>query len=248
MRTIHIDDVATLYHGDALTRLRELPDESVDAVITDPPYLSGGLHMGARQADPADKYQTSGTKKSYPAMLGDNKDQRSFVTWSALWLTECWRIARPGARLLVFTDWRQLPATTDAVQAAGWLWRGLVVWHKPSARPMLGEFRRDAEFLAHGVKMKPRSTNRMCLPGVLRHAVNAADKAHLTGKPVALMRDLLEVVPAGGTVLDPFTGGGSTGVACLETDRRFIGVELSREYLEIAAMRLKAVYETGRKP
>ena len=87
METIHIDEAATLYHSDALTRLRELPDESVDAVVTDPPYSSGGMHMGARQADPSTKYQQTGTKKSYPAMLGDNKDQRAFVTWASLWLT-----------------------------------------------------------------------------------------------------------------------------------------------------------------
>ena len=62
----------------------------------------------------------------------------SFVSamWATLWLSECWRLAKPGAPALVFSDWRQLPAMTDAVQAAGFEWRGIVVWHKPNARPM----------------------------------------------------------------------------------------------------------------
>lgn len=114
----------TLFHGDALRVLTTLTDASVDAVLTDPPYSSGGQSMSARQADPAQKYQQSGTKRQYPPMLGDNKDQRSWTLWSTLWLSECWRIAQDGAPLMVFTDWRQLPALTDAVQAAGWAWRG----------------------------------------------------------------------------------------------------------------------------
>lgn len=242
-----ISDVATIIQGDALTVLRELPGESVDAVVTDPPYSSGGMTLTAKQADPATKYQTSGTKRSYPAMLGDNKDQRSFTTWATLWLTECWRMARDGAPLLVFTDWRQLPSTTDAVQAAGWLWRGLVVWHKPSARPLLGEFRRDAEFLVYAVKRKANPATRNCLPGVLRHGVNPAEKVHLTGKPVALLRDLLAVTQPGGLVLDPFTGGGTTGMACMETGRRFLGVELSPEYHRIAADRIAAAHVQDRQ-
>lgn len=55
-------DCISLYHGDALRVLTTLPAASVDAVLTDPPYSSGGVTMGARQADPAKKYQSSGTK------------------------------------------------------------------------------------------------------------------------------------------------------------------------------------------
>ncbi len=81
-------------------------------------------------------------------MLGDLKDQRSFVMWASLWLGECWRLARAGASCLVFSDWRQLPALTDAIQAAGWAWKGIIVWHKPNARPSLGSFRHDVHVLA----------------------------------------------------------------------------------------------------
>lgn len=154
-------------------------------------------------------------------------------------MTECWRVARDGAPLLVFSDWRQLPSTTDAVQAAGWLWRGVVVWHKPSARPMLGEFRRDAEFVVYGIKRKAAPATRACMPGVYRHGVVPGDKVHLTGKPEPLLRDLLAVTRTDALVLDPFTGGGSTGVACMETGRRFLGVELSPEYHRIAADRVR---------
>ena len=233
-----IFDNGVLFQGDALAVLRELPDVSVDAVLTDPPYSSGGLHAGARRKEPAAKYQSTGTKRIYPPMLGDLKDQRSFTMWATLWLSECWRLAKPGAPCLVFSDWRQLPAMTDAIQAAGFEWRGIVVWHKPNARPMLGWFRRDTEFVAYAVKSPAKTFTRRCFPGVFAHRVNAAAKVHLTSKPVALLVDLLQVTPEGGTILDPFMGGGTTAVSCMETGRRFIGVELSREYYELAAGRI----------
>ncbi len=232
-------DNGILYCGDALAVLRDMPGESVDAVLTDPPYSSGGLYASARRADPVTKYQTSDTARTYPPMLGDLKDQRSFVMWAALWLGECHRLARPGARCLVFSDWRQLPAMTDALQAGGWEWRGIVVWHKPSARPMVGEFRRDVEFVLHGIKRPIRQTSRSCLPGVFRHAVIPAHKVHLTSKPVPLVTELLGVTPNDAVVLDPFMGGGTTALACMATGRRFVGVELSEQYFDLAEARIR---------
>lgn len=96
-------DGVSLYRGDALAVLSMLHNDTVDAVLTDPPYSSGGVTLGARQADPAQKYQSSGTKRQYPPMLGDSKDQHSWIMWCTLWLGECWRIAREGAPLMVFT-------------------------------------------------------------------------------------------------------------------------------------------------
>ena len=98
-------DNVTLYQGDALAILTTLKSGSVDAVLTDPPYSSGGVSLSTRQADPAQKYQLSGVKRRYPPMLGDAKDQHSWAMWCTLWLGECWRIARDGVPLMVFTDW-----------------------------------------------------------------------------------------------------------------------------------------------
>ncbi len=236
----------TLFQGDSLGVLTTLPAASVDAMLTDPPYSSGGVTLGARQADPAQKYQRSGTRRRYPPMLGDAKDQRSWTMWCTLWLAECWRIAREGAPLMVFTDWRQLPALTDAVQGAGWSWRGIVAWDKRSARPQLGRFRQQCEYVIFASRGRFNAPSRACLPGVYSYPVNAAQKVHLTSKPVALITDLLAVTAADATVLDPFMGGGSVGEACLATGRGYIGCELSPEYFEISRERLeKFLIERG---
>lgn len=203
MDCLKLDENVVIYQGEALSVLQKLTPDSVDAVITDPPYSTGGISLASKQQDPAKKYQNSGTKKTYPAMLGDGRDQRSFTYWATLWLSECRRVARDGSPCLVFTDWRQLPSLTDAIQAAGWLWRGVVVWQKPSARPMIGEFRREAEFLVYGSKGKPHTHTRHCFPGVFKYAVNSAAKMHITGKPLALLQDLMGIVRRAAPSLTP---------------------------------------------
>ena len=234
------DSAVTLYHGDAWQILRDLPADYVDAVITDPPYSTGAATLAGKQAPPADKYQRTGTKKQYPEMVGDGKDQRSFLAWATMWLTEAWRVAKDGAPILIFTDWRQLPTVTDALQASGFFWRGIVVWNKRCGRPMIGEFKRDCEFIVYGSKGRYKPTTRRCLPGVYDHAVNPAKKLHVTGKPLALLKELMEIVPECGTVLDPFVGGGTTARAAKETGRKCIAVERSPEYADIAAKSIKS--------
>ena len=172
-------------------------------------------------------------------MLGDAKDQRSWTMWCTLWLSECWRVARDGAPLMVFTDWRQLPALTDAVQAAGWSWRGIVAWDKKNARPMLGRFRQQCEYVLFASKGRFAAHTRNCLPGVFTYGINALQKVHLTSKPVELIMDLLAVTGLQASVLDPFMGGGSVGEACIRTGRQYIGIELSEEYFAISSDRLK---------
>jgi site-specific DNA-methyltransferase (adenine-specific) len=226
-----------LHQGDALAILETLPTGSVDAVLTDPPYSSGGNTLATIQQEPAAKYQTTGTKKQYPPMLGDNKDQRSFLAWAILWLAQCWRITKDGGPIMLFTDWRQLPTMTDAMQGAGWLWLGIMPWNKRSCRPYPGRFRAQCEYVLFGSKGRFRSPTRACLPGLFDWPVIPQQKAHITGKPVGLIKDLLAITADGAIILDPFIGGGSTAIAALEMGRSCIGIELSPEYAKIAAER-----------
>lgn len=228
----------TIYQGDALHILQALPNNSIDAVITDPPYSSGGVTLAAKQCSPANKYQQAGTKKVHPPMLGDSKDQRSFTMWATLWLSECLRIAKDGSPLLVFTDWRQLPSMTDAIQAAGWAWLGIVPWNKRTSRPQMGKFRQQCEYILFGSKGRFIPATRTCLPGLYDYPVIPSQKVHLTSKPLPLLEDLLAITPDGATILDPFLGGGTTAVAAMQTDRKCIGIELSKEYAEIAIERV----------
>lgn len=241
MKPYYSTDDATLYHGDALAVLRELPNASVDALITDPPYSSGGMVRGDRaQTDVKAKYSGSyGKQPDHAEFTGDSRDQRGYAYWCALWLGECLRVVRPGGLALLFTDWRQLPATTDALQSGGFIWRGLVPWYKPSSRPMPGGFSSSCEYVVWGSAgpMERDYQHGVYLPGFFQ-AGPPREREHLTQKPLEVMRKLVQIVPRGGVVLDPFAGSGTTGVASLIEGRQFVGVEMLEHYADVAARRL----------
>lgn len=74
------------------------------------------------------------------------------------------------APVCMFIDWRQLPAATDALQWAGWIWRGTAVWDKGNSRPQKGRFRQQAEYIVWGSNGDmPISRPVPCLPGVFKY-------------------------------------------------------------------------------
>jgi site-specific DNA-methyltransferase (adenine-specific) len=232
----------TLHRGDALSVLSRLPDESVDAVITDPPYNSGGRTSSERTTRTARaKYTSADAGHDLSDFPGENRDQRSYGYWLTLLLTESLRATVESGSALIFTDWRQLPTTTDAIQAAGWTWRGIASWHKPVCRPQKGRLKQSCEYIVWGTK-GPVDANRnpVYLPGLYTASQPRKGRVHITQKPVEVMRELVKICPPEGTVLDFCAGSGSTGVAALLEGRKFIGIELSKHYADIAARRLEA--------
>ena len=243
------DEFVTLYHGEALSVLASLPDASADVLLTDPPYSSGGMFRSDRAADPADKYRgwsqnPDGSSRqptaSYGSFGGDCRDQWTWIRWCAAWGTETLRVVRPSGVAFQFTDWRQLPATTDAMQFAGWTWQGVVVWDKGVGRPMAGRFRNHLEYVvwasngAHKGSPGEYPSALLAVP-----TVHSGEREHVTQKPTALLKSLLSVVPGETmTVLDPFAGSGSTLVAARELGHSVVGIELDERYCEIAAKRL----------
>lgn len=236
----------TIHKGDALTVLPTL-DDPVDAVICDPPYNSGGRTMTERTTRTArQKYLSEGGRHhghDLGDFTGENRDQRSYLAWLSLVLAHCHRLTRPGGAALVFSDWRQLPTTTDALQAAGYTWRGIAVWHKPTARPQPGRLKQDCEFIVWGSNgaMTP-GNNPIYLPGHFAGSQpRGKQRRHITQKPIEVMQQLVRIVPEGGTVLDPFTGSATTGAAALTEGRAFVGIEHSAQYAQTARERLTAL-------
>jgi site-specific DNA-methyltransferase (adenine-specific) len=239
MREYYADDTSTVYHGDSLDLLRQLPGASVAALVTDPPYSSGGQYRGDRMQATGSKY--SGAEVFTTAdFAGDNRDQRSFLTWMGLWLTESLRVVAPGGFCLLFTDWRQLPTMTDALQVGGWVWRGIVPWVKPWSRPAFKQrsYLNQCEYVIWGTVGSSVQDETVPLPGFY-HAASPREREHQTQKPLDVMRSLVRVAPVGGVVLDPFAGGGTTGVAAVLEGRQFIGVEITEHYAALTAQRLR---------
>lgn len=237
-----------LIQGDCLQILKQISDGSADIVLADPPYCSGGMTITERKKSTAEKYQRSDTQNKYFAYQGDSRDQRSALLWGALWLSECWRIAKDGGHALIFCDWRQIANTVDMLQAGGFVYRGIVVWDKGNnTRPQANRFKAQAEFVIWGTKGDaPNSTptpNSKYLAGVYQYsAPPSQQREHANQKPVELLEKLMEIHD-GGVVIDPFMGSGSTGVACVNTGRDFIGIELDPGYFETAQRRIQEAQE-----
>lgn len=238
-----------LLNGDCLERMTEIPDDSVDMVLTDPPYSSGGLFAGDRKLSTYIKYTDpdyNGAAR-FQNFSGDNMDQRSFTEFSRMVLSKCRQKAKQESVCAVFVDWRNLPALTDALQAAGWIWRGIVVWDKGNCRPIPNRFRNDCEYIVWGTN-GPRkieyNDSVFVGPGCYHiKSVSTSKKHHQTEKPVELLEKLLAICPTKGIVFDPFMGSGSTGVAAINTGRRFIGIELDPGYFFTAQRRIAEAQE-----
>ncbi|WP_306357430.1 MULTISPECIES: site-specific DNA-methyltransferase [unclassified Nocardia] len=239
------DDRASLYRGEALAVLADLPDACADAIITDPPYSSGGFTRSDRTMDVHTKYVQSeqihrGTGGgALAAFAGDNRDQRGYAYWCQLWISECLRLAKPGGVLAMFCDWRQLPVTTDAMQAGGFVWRGIVPWHKPNGRRVQGRFANNCEYVVWGTAgPRPLDTLPNAYDGFFQISA-PREREHITQKPVEVMRELVKIAPRDGLVLDPFMGSGTTGVAAILEGRRFIGIEFVAHFADIAQRRIR---------
>ena len=229
--------------------LRGMPSCSVDMLLADPPYCSGAAVRTDRNRSARDKYRSRAAcmLDDFP---GDQRDERSFLLWSHLWMSEAWRALRPGCSAIVFSDWRQLPNTADAMQVAGFVWQGVVTWHKPiNVRPQPNSFRSECEyalwFSKGPIDRTPSASAKYLLGFYEVAAPHGSARLHITEKPVALLRDLMAIAPDGGTVLDPFMGSGSTGVACAETGRSFVGIEMTEHYYDVARARIAEAYARG---
>ena len=237
-----------IIHGDLLQILPQLPDNLLGGIITDPPYASGAADQNAKQKSTASKYSSVKNGNPLPDFEGDSKDQRSWTHWMTEWLTEARRVCKPGAPICMFIDWRQLPAMTDALQWAGWVWRGILVWDKTNSRPQRGRFRQQAEFVVWGSNgHMPLDRKAPVLPGVFRQSMPAhAKRIHQTEKPLEVMQEMVKIVEPGGIILDPFAGAGTTVLAAKLEGYPALGIELSRHYAKVSAERLTEAGESER--
>lgn len=235
MKAYFQDDWITIFHADCLDVLPGL--DGVGAVVTDPPYSSGGAFRGDRVRKTSEKYVNTGTLAYRPEFAGDHRDQRGFLVWCTLWLNACRLASEPGAVLCSFIDWRQLPTLTDAVQCGGWTWRNLGTWWKPGIRMMHGAFSSSAEYLVYGTNGPADYEQAGTAQNVFRCAP-VAEKEHIAEKPEPVLRWALSVVKPGAVILDPFMGIGTTLRAAKDLGHRAIGIEVDERYCEAAAKRM----------
>ena len=232
--------------GNSLKILESIPDASIDAVVTDPPYASLADSLAADRRDSVTMY-SSARRRNFPNLAGCGISPVYFGRWLEQWMRECFRALKPGGLFFCFMDWRGLAVVCEEAAIVGFKQDGIFVWHKPNGRPQQGKHRQACEYVFLSKKpgdvVKPR--REVCGRGFLSTSiVPEKDRFHLTQKPDALMEELMTVLPEKAVVLDPFAGSGSTVVACERTGRIGIGIEVLPEYAEIAERRLAECRES----
>lgn len=211
----------TLTQGNSLRLLPQLADTSIDLILTDPPY---GIQYRSRRGE---------------AIAGD---KRPFI-W---WLYDAYRVLKDTGCLLCFTRWDVLDAWKTAIQYAGFTVRSCIVWDKA----LHGMGNTKAAFAPRHEMILLADKGGFCFPGkrpvdlIQEKKVPSAHMIHPTEKPSALLMQLIEAVTRpGDLVLDPFAGSGSTLEACIRTGRAYIGMELMKEYIDRARIRIRRVKE-----
>ena len=216
-----------LEYGDCLEVLKSIPDGSVDLVVTDPPYrcISGG-RAGKRN-------QPSGILTKNDGKLFDHNDISAEE-----WFPEVYRVLKDNSHCYVMTNLLNLAHFMSVAQAAGFKIHNLLVWKKNNATPNKW-YMKNCEFTLFLYKGKAKFIHDCGSKQVHEFKNITGSKNHPTEKPVELMEFyILNSSDRGDVVLDPFMGCGSTGVACVNTGRQFIGIELDPVYFEIADKRI----------
>lgn len=230
----YADEHVTLWHGDCIEVMDGMNDTTVDVVLTDPPYSSGGRRENARSI----RKSMTRAVEDEDWIRGDAMSTGGFIYLLRLAGMQWRRILKPGGHALAFIDWRMADALGAALETADLRRHPTLVWNKDRIG-MGAIFRNQHEFIIHATVGSPATPQRRDVPNVLTYPpVRNGD--HPTEKPGALLHTLLSVVtPPGGVVLDPFAGSGSTLLAARELGCQSIGVDADERYCEVIAKRLQ---------
>lgn len=213
-----------IIHGDALDVLPRLRGRGFAAVVTDPPYCSGGMQQAGR-VKPKDEGRYNPRRERW--ILGDQMSTEVYREWLRAALRGALDACADGAQAFVFTDWRMWPVVQYAGEAGGWTTAQMVVWDKANCG--MGYFwMNQHELVWCGFKHRRRHPRRG--QGNVFRCRKPAGQAHPNAKPVELAEFLLSAVAVAGGVLDPFMGGGSVGVAARLAGRDFVGIEVDAEW------------------
>lgn len=237
-----------LFKGDCLEILPLLPRDSIDMIFADPPYFlsNGGITCHAGK-------MVSVNKGEWDKSNGIDENHSFNLTW----LTECQSVLSSSGAIWVSGTSHIIYSVGFAMQQLGFKILNDVVWYKPNASPNLScrYFTHSTETIIWAAKNKKskhkfnydlmkQMSNGKQMRNVWEFSPPQKSEKnygkHPTQKPVKLLeRIILASTNEGDTILDPFNGSGTTGIAALKLGRKYVGIEISDEYLELTTKRIE---------
>lgn len=251
------DNNFVLYLDDSIEFMKKLPAGSIDVIFADPPYnLSNGgftVHAGKR---------VSVNKGDWDKSKGVDEDLEFHIRW----IKECYRVLKPNGTIWVSGTYHSIYQCGYALQLLGYKILNDITWFKPNASPNLsgryftashetllwarkdpkGKHTFNYQDMKNGkwhegdfIKKDGKQMRSVWAIGTPKPEEKKFGK-HPTQKPMALLERIIQAsTKKGDLILDPFTGSSTTGLAAAKHGRKFVGIDLDKEYLDLSAKRYK---------
>ncbi len=233
----------TLRKGNCLELLKEIPENSIDLVLTDPPYNLANF-MDNRATNLA---------AMRPNFFGSaGWDEFTASEWEEamdLLFKELHRVLKPRGAAVIFMSFMRMETLIRLSEKNMFYYKTIGAWHKknPMPRNMNLQFVNSVEGWLYLINLESKSTkksttfnnNGECLHDFIESSLTPKSECkygrHPTQKPISVFKHFIEVLTnPGDTVLDPFMGSGTAAIAAMATGRNSIGIELSDAYFELA--------------
>lgn len=208
------------------------------AMLTDPPYCSGGFQEAGRASGSIGARQVKKGKAHAGGIANDKLSTRGYLAL----LKGVFGLA-PVEMAYVFTDWRMWTNLYDVAESSGFGVRSMIVWDK--GHPGMGRgWRMQHELVLFGAKV-PVAFSPAAAQGNVISSSRTGNLLHPTQKPVDLLAKILAVTSMAATVYDPFTGSGSTFIACQMEGRACYGLELAPAFVDVTVRRWQEFTQQG---
>jgi DNA modification methylase len=230
-----IEEIINKIHcADCLEFMKDIPDKSVDLVIADTPY----------NISKKNNFATMERYNQYKGMDFGEWDKGFNQT---AWLGVVFKKMKNPSSILIFNSWQNLKLISDELERLGLSTKRVLIIRKTNPMPVNRDrlFTNSFEFCLWATKEKGWTFNREghFETGFFECKNNGITK-HPTEKNIDVIKRLVKILSnKDDLVLDPFLGSGTTAVACKSLGRRYIGIEISPEYCDIAHKRVNATPE-----
>ena len=213
-----------LYNSDCLEIMKDIPDNSIDMVLCDPPY---GI-----------SFRSGRRKNKYENIKNDNN-----LLFLNKYFEECFRIMKENTAIYCFCSWQNINIFKEEFEKFFKI-KNILIWVKNNhgSGDLKASYAPRYEMILYGNKGR-RIFEKNRYEDVLFFN-KTKNELHPTQKPTDLLEFLIKnSSKENSLILDGFMGSGTTGIACINTNRNFIGIELDENYFNIANKRIKQVLE-----